>query len=106
MPSLLHRCFALPGHSTSRLVARLYSTRPVVTFQQFIQRGKVVSMYRKYMRLTKQIADKSSRRELRQWIRADFDRYRNESDPQRVNVLLAQASRQYKNMESGMLPML
>ncbi|KAJ2062465.1 LYR motif-containing protein 2 [Coemansia sp. RSA 455] len=87
-----------------------YSTRtkarPVLSLQQFIQRGQVLSMYRKYMRLTKQIPDKSSRRELREWIRGDFDRYRTESDPRRIDVLLAQASRQYKNMESGMFPML
>ncbi|KAJ2861233.1 hypothetical protein GGH94_005030 [Coemansia aciculifera] len=81
-------------------------TRPALSFQQFIQRGQVISMYRKYMRLTKQIPDKPSRRELREWIRGDFDRYRTESDPRRVDVLLAQASRQYKNMESGMFPML
>ncbi|KAJ2056592.1 hypothetical protein GGI17_006115 [Coemansia sp. S146] len=60
-------------------------TRPALSFQQFIQRGQVISMYRKYMRLTKQIPDKPSRRELREWIRGDFDRYRTESDPRRVD---------------------
>ncbi|KAJ2744767.1 hypothetical protein GGI20_002694 [Coemansia sp. BCRC 34301] len=80
-------------------------SRPAPSFQQFIQRGQVVAMYRKFMRLTKRAPDKSSRKEMREWIRVDFDRYRTESDPRRIDVLLAQASRQYKNMESGMFPM-
>lgn len=78
---------------------------PKLSFQQFMQRGKVLTMYRKYMRLTNKIPDKSSRKEMREWIRTDFDRYKNETDPQRVEVLLAQASRQFKNMESDMLSM-
>ncbi|KAI8321612.1 hypothetical protein GQ54DRAFT_297877 [Martensiomyces pterosporus] len=79
---------------------------PALSFQQFIQRGKVRAMYRKYMRLTKRIPDKQNRREMREWIRSDFDRYRHETDSRRVEVLLAQASRQYKEMESGMFTML
>ncbi|KAJ2379438.1 hypothetical protein IW150_000156 [Coemansia sp. RSA 2607] len=80
--------------------------RPALSFQQFIQRGKVVAMYRKYMRLTQRIPDKQSRKEMRQWIRGDFDRYKDQTDPKRIDVLLAQASRQYKEMESGMFSML
>ncbi|KAJ2439023.1 LYR motif-containing protein 2 [Coemansia sp. RSA 2424] len=80
-------------------------TRPALSLQQFIQRGQVIAMYRKFMRLTKRAPDKPSRREMREWIRVDFDRYRTEADPRRIDVLLAQASRQYKNMESGMFPM-
>ncbi|KAJ2455785.1 hypothetical protein EV183_000633 [Coemansia sp. RSA 2336] len=80
--------------------------KPPLSFQQFIQRGKVIGMYRKYMRLTKRIADTSARRETRQWIRSDFERYKHETDPKRIDVLLAQASRQYKEMESGIFSML
>ncbi|KAJ1966143.1 hypothetical protein GGI12_000292 [Dipsacomyces acuminosporus] len=78
---------------------------PALSFQQFIQRGKVRSIYRKYMRLTKRIPDRDSRKEMREWIRADFDRYRHETDSKRVEVLLAQAGRQYKEMESSMFSM-
>ncbi|KAJ2367847.1 hypothetical protein H4S01_001922 [Coemansia sp. RSA 2610] len=77
-----------------------------LSFQQFVQRGKVIGMYRKYMRLTARIADTAARRETRQWIQGDFDRYRGETDPRRVEVLLAQASRQYKELESGVFSML
>ncbi|KAJ1943215.1 hypothetical protein FBU59_002978 [Linderina macrospora] len=93
-------------HCTLRLATTAAAKPPPLSFQQFIQRGKVIAMYRKYMRLTKRIPDKSDRREMRQWIRGDFDRYRLESDAQRVEVLLAQATRQYKEMESGMFSML
>ncbi|KAJ1934819.1 hypothetical protein EC988_008685, partial [Linderina pennispora] len=65
---------------------------PPLSFQQFIQRGKVIAMYRKYMRLTKRIPDKNDKREMRQWIRGDFDRYRSEADTQKIEVLLAQAT--------------
>ncbi|PIA13085.1 hypothetical protein COEREDRAFT_11796 [Coemansia reversa NRRL 1564] len=76
------------------------------SFQRFIQRGKVLTMYRRFMRLTKRVPDSTTRKETRAWIRGDFERYKSESDPQRIDVLLAQASRQYKEMESGVFSML
>ncbi|KAJ2720069.1 LYR motif-containing protein 2 [Coemansia sp. Benny D115] len=90
----------------ARLISSRQAPRPQLSLQQFILRGKVLATYRKYMRLTKRIPDKPSRKEMRQWIRGDFDRYKNEADPKRIKVLLAQATRQYKEMESGMLSML
>ncbi|KAJ2712593.1 hypothetical protein H4S00_005715, partial [Coemansia sp. D1744] len=54
--------------------------KPNLSFQQFIQRGQVIGMYRKYMRLTQRIADKTTRKETREWIRGDFDRYKHETD--------------------------
>ncbi|KAJ2156934.1 hypothetical protein GGF46_004853 [Coemansia sp. RSA 552] len=84
----------------------LHSARPNLSLRQFIQRGKVIAMYRQFMRLTKRIDDNEARRETRQWIRGDFERYRNESDLQRVEVLLAQARRQYKEMEGGVFSLL
>ncbi|KAJ2212665.1 LYR motif-containing protein 2 [Coemansia sp. RSA 487] len=82
---------------------RSYTTnsKPSMSFQQFIQRGKVLTMYRKYMRLLNRIPEKSTRKEMREWIRADFDRYKGEADPQRIDILLAQASRQFKEMQSS-----
>ncbi|KAJ2496439.1 hypothetical protein GGH96_005835 [Coemansia sp. RSA 1972] len=80
--------------------------KPNLSFQQFIQRGQVISMYRKYMRLTQRIADKTARRETREWVRGDFDRYKHETDTRRIDVLLAQASRQYKELESGVFSMI
>ncbi|KAI9505932.1 hypothetical protein GGI25_001447 [Coemansia spiralis] len=77
-----------------------HAKKPTLSFEQFIQHGKVLAMYRKYMRLTKHISDKPTRKEMRQWIRADFDRYKTETDPKRIDVLLAQAGRQYKEMQS------
>ncbi|KAJ1858577.1 hypothetical protein LPJ57_007018 [Coemansia sp. RSA 486] len=78
----------------------------MMDFRQFIQRGKVISMYRKFMRLTKRIADKQTRLETRQWIKEDFHRHAGQEDPARIDVLLAQANRHYKELESGVFSML
>ncbi|KAJ2855377.1 LYR motif-containing protein 2 [Coemansia asiatica] len=75
-------------------------------FRQFIQRGKVINMYRKFMRLTKRIPDKQTRLETRQWIRDDFHRHAGQTDPARIDVILAQANRHYKELESGVFSML
>ncbi|KAI7824472.1 hypothetical protein BX661DRAFT_225721 [Kickxella alabastrina] len=92
--------------ASSSTAASNNRNRPKLSFQQFVQRGKVLEAYRKYMRLTKRITDKPSRKEMRAWIRVDFDRYKDQTDPQRIDVLLAQATRQYKEMESGMFSMI
>ncbi|KAJ1788879.1 LYR motif-containing protein 2 [Coemansia sp. RSA 2399] len=99
----MNRASAELGYDHTRLYLRTYITkaRPTLSFQQFIQRGKVLTMYRKYMRLLNRIPEKSTRKEMREWIRTDFDRYRGEVDPQRIDVLLAQANRQFKEMQSS-----
>ncbi|KAJ2548737.1 hypothetical protein EV175_004714 [Coemansia sp. RSA 1933] len=98
----MNTTFTKPWIRHMELDMRSYTTaKPTLSFQQFIQRGKVLAMYRKYMRLLNRIPEKKTRKEMREWIRTDFDRYRDESDPQRIDVLLAQANRQLKEMQSS-----
>ncbi|KAJ2763958.1 hypothetical protein IWQ57_005364, partial [Coemansia nantahalensis] len=58
-------------------------------------------MYRRFMRLAKRVPDKAARRETRDWVRSGFERHRGETDPARIDVFLAQASRQYKELDAG-----
>ncbi|KAJ2706411.1 LYR motif-containing protein 2 [Coemansia spiralis] len=95
----------LCGRTHSRGLSRA-TAAPPLSFQQFMQRGKVLTMYRRFMRLTKRVSDRAARRETRDWVRSGFERHRAETDPARIEVFLAQASRQYKELEAGVFSML
>ncbi|KAJ2760132.1 LYR motif-containing protein 2 [Coemansia sp. BCRC 34490] len=103
MNTAIITAIARRGISGLQLNTRPYTaqSKPTLSFKQFIQRGKVLAMYRKYMRLLKQIPDKKTRKEMREWIRFDFDKYRSETDSQRIEVLIGQANRQFKEMQSS-----
>ncbi len=42
------------------------------TLLQFMTRQKVLNLYRKFFRVTKNLADDSQKQELRDWVKSEF----------------------------------
>ncbi|KAM5378060.1 hypothetical protein ACJZ2D_004671 [Fusarium nematophilum] len=68
-------------------ISRGYATRPggprlkqTLSLDQFIQRARVLSLYRTILRGTKRIADPVTRAESRKYARDEFERHRNVTD--------------------------
>lgn len=70
----------------------------VLPLHTFIRRGKVLAQYRRFLRLING-ASLEARPELRQQVREQFRRYKNEADAAVVNHLLAQGQQQMKVLE-------
>ncbi|KAI8073271.1 hypothetical protein BC940DRAFT_290966, partial [Gongronella butleri] len=71
-----------------------------MTLNHFLLRGQVLSLYRKLIRCTKGL-NKSDADELRHWIRADFERYRNERDLDKIKNLITVGQHQMHTLQGS-----
>ncbi|KAJ3292641.1 hypothetical protein HK104_005136 [Borealophlyctis nickersoniae] len=85
------------GRAT-RLASRLSEKGPILSLDQFMTRSKVLQLYRDILRNAKHL-EKSDADYIRQWARADFERFRNEKDPERIKSLLNQGKAQLRTLE-------
>ncbi|CAI4219402.1 unnamed protein product [Parascedosporium putredinis] len=86
--SLLHaRSFSSRPGSSPRLKAAL-SLDHLLPLDQFIQRGRVLSLYRTILRDTRRIPDKRTRKETVGFARAEFESHKNVTDLQRQKLTL------------------
>ncbi|KAI8684735.1 LYR motif-containing protein 2 [Fusarium keratoplasticum] len=87
-------------------LSRGYATRPggsrlkpTLSLDQFIQRARVLSLYRTILRGTKRIADPATRAESRKYARDEFDRHRGVSDASQIRYLLSRGKTEWEGME-------
>lgn len=71
-----------------------------LTLDHFLLRGQVISLYRQIVRCTKGM-DKRDAKELIQWARADFERYRNEKDIENIKSLISAGKYQMHSLQSS-----
>ncbi|KAM5355447.1 hypothetical protein ACJ41O_002093 [Fusarium nematophilum] len=87
-------------------ISRGYATRPggprlkqTLSLDQFIQRARVLSLYRTILRGTKRIADPVTRAESRKYARDEFERHRNVTDVSHIRYLLSTGKTEWDGME-------
>ncbi|XP_054721483.1 LYR motif-containing protein 2-like [Uloborus diversus] len=56
------------------------SQKNLMSFSHFLLRAKYLKLYRDILRTIKKVPSLESRAELKQWVRTDFETYRNISD--------------------------
>ncbi|KAF4591981.1 LYR motif-containing protein 2 [Ophiocordyceps camponoti-floridani] len=72
---------------------------PIPTLQHFLQRARVLALYRAIMRATGRIADARTRAETRSHVRHEFERYRHVDDLSHIRYLLSTGKTQWDSME-------
>lgn len=73
-----------------------------LTLEHFLMRGRTLSLYRKYLRATRDIPNPSARWETIQFFRDDVHRFLHETDLERIKDLLMQGHRFLKQMQGQM----
>ncbi|TKY85286.1 hypothetical protein EX895_006366 [Sporisorium graminicola] len=73
-----------------------------LTLEHFLMRGRTLSLYRKYLRATRDIPNPLARWETIQFFRDDVHRFRHETDLERIKDLLIQGNRFLKQMQGQM----
>ncbi|KAJ1033986.1 hypothetical protein NDA18_000860 [Ustilago nuda] len=73
-----------------------------LTFEHFLMRSRTLSLYRKYLRATRDIPNPLARWETIQFFRDDVQRFQNETDLERIKDLLMQGHRFLKQMQGQM----
>ncbi|KAF7542991.1 hypothetical protein G7Z17_g11107 [Cylindrodendrum hubeiense] len=71
------------GYATRRAGSRF---GPAMSLDQFLQRSKVLSLYRTILRGTKRIADPTTKAESRKHARDEFERHRGVTDSVRPSA--------------------
>ncbi|KAH6561104.1 hypothetical protein BASA50_010604 [Batrachochytrium salamandrivorans] len=63
-------------------------------------RSRVLQLYRDILRTTKYVA-KIDKDYICSWARSDFERYRNESSQEKIEMLLSQGKVQLRTLENS-----
>uniref|UniRef100_A0A182NSZ1 LYR motif-containing protein 2 n=1 Tax=Anopheles dirus TaxID=7168 RepID=A0A182NSZ1_9DIPT len=68
----------------------------------FMLRQEVLKLYRTIFRTIRHVPDASSRRELRDWARADFRNNKNQTDELAIKMLLQHGNRNLKELQTSL----
>ncbi|KAI1812959.1 complex 1 LYR protein [Poronia punctata] len=70
-----------------------------LSLDHFLQRARVLALYRTILRGTRRIADPTTRAETRSFARAEIERRRNVTDLDHVRYLLSTGKTEWESME-------
>ncbi|KAI9496885.1 hypothetical protein BDB00DRAFT_869115 [Zychaea mexicana] len=73
---------------------------PEMSLAHFMIKGQVLSLYRQVLRCGKGLA-KRDKQEIRDFARADFERYRNERDLDKIRSLLSSGKQQMHSLQAS-----
>lgn len=68
---------------------------------QFMLRRRVLQLYKEFFRVTKQIPDETSRKEVQDWIRNDFKSKKNEKSEYSIKLLIQSGDRSLRQLQSN-----
>ena len=88
--------------STFARTARANLRSSQLTLEHFLMRSRTLSLYRKYLRATRDIPNPVARWETINFFRDDVQRFRHETDLERIKDLLMQGHRFLKQMHGQM----
>ncbi|KAL0967320.1 hypothetical protein UPYG_G00250740 [Umbra pygmaea] len=73
-----------------------------LTLKQFLQRQKVLGLYRNMMRTIRQVPDEGDRKYLRDWARDEFKRNKSATNQDAVRMMITQANMHLDELKSSL----
>ncbi|TQN65832.1 Subtilisin-like protease 2, partial [Colletotrichum shisoi] len=73
--------------------------KKALSLDQFLQRSRVISLYREIIRGTGRIADPNTRAESRRFVRDEFERHRDVTDLGHIRYLISTGKTEWQGME-------
>ncbi|KAI1184133.1 complex 1 protein-domain-containing protein [Nemania serpens] len=73
--------------------------KPTLSLEHFLQRARVLALYRAVLRGTRHISDAAARSEARGYARAEFERHRAVTDLGHIRYLLSTGKTEWEAME-------
>ncbi|XP_051730698.1 LYR motif-containing protein 2 [Ctenopharyngodon idella] len=73
-----------------------------LSFKQFLQRQKVLGIYRDLLRTIRKIPLESDRRYLRDWAREEFKRNKSETDQDVIRMMITQAHNHLEDLRKSL----
>nr|XP_020468565.1 LYR motif-containing protein 2 [Monopterus albus] len=81
-------------------VSRLPPT--VLSLKQFLQRQKVLEIYRNILRTIRQVPDEADRKYLRDWTRDEFKRNKDATDQDAIRMMITQANNHLVELQKSL----
>ncbi|XP_020387635.1 LYR motif-containing protein 2 [Rhincodon typus] len=70
-----------------------------LSLRQFLHRQKVLSLYRKILKVIHQIPNEGDKQYLKNWARQEFKQNKNATDEDAVRMMLTHGNLQLKELE-------
>ncbi|KAL3303597.1 complex 1 protein [Colletotrichum asianum] len=96
MPPFASLWTAIRSYSNGPAKSRLGKT---LSLDHFLQRSRVLSLYREILRGTQRIADPNTRAESRRYARDEFERHRDVTDINHIRYLISTGKTEFQGME-------
>ncbi|XP_034017597.1 LYR motif-containing protein 2 [Thalassophryne amazonica] len=73
-----------------------------LSLKQFLQRQKVLGIYRKMLRTIRQVPDEADRKYLRDWARDEFKRNKNTTNQDAIRMMITQANNHLEELRKSL----
>ncbi|MED6243408.1 LYR motif-containing protein 2 [Ataeniobius toweri] len=73
-----------------------------LSLKQFLQRQKVLAVYRNIFRTIRQVPDEADRKYLRDWAREEFKRNKNATNQDVIRMMISQASNHLEELQKSL----
>ncbi|XP_062323359.1 LYR motif-containing protein 2 [Osmerus eperlanus] len=73
-----------------------------LTLKQFLQRQKVLGLYRNMMKTIRQVPDEEDRKYLKDWARDEFKRNKNATNQDAIRMMITQANNHLEDLQKSL----
>ncbi|XP_055905544.1 LYR motif-containing protein 2 [Eupeodes corollae] len=76
--------------------------KPALSLKQFMLRQEVIKLYREIFRTIRQVPEKSTQTELREWARYDFRNNKNQTEEIAIKMLIQHGRRSLTELQNSL----
>ncbi|XP_043961649.1 LYR motif-containing protein 2 [Gambusia affinis] len=73
-----------------------------LSLKQFLQRQKVLGVYRSMLRTIRQVPGEADRKYLRDWAREEFKRNKNATNQDAIRMMITQATNHLEELQKSL----
>jgi bacillopeptidase F (M6 metalloprotease family) len=80
-------------------------SKPIKTamnLKQFLMKQQVIKLYKDFLRTIKQVPDETSRYEIKQWLRNDFQLNKSQIDEMQIKMSIQYGKRSLKELKNSL----
>ncbi|XP_028295982.1 LYR motif-containing protein 2 [Gouania willdenowi] len=81
-------------------VSRLPPT--ALSFKQFLQRQRILGLYRDMLRTIRKVPDEADRKYLRNWARDEFQKNKSATDQDAIRMMITQAKNHLEALQKSL----
>ncbi|CAN9507609.1 unnamed protein product [Ophioblennius macclurei] len=73
-----------------------------LSFKQFLQRQRVLGIYRNMLRTIRQVPEEADRKYLRDWVRDEFKRNKTATNQDAIRMMITQANNHLEELQKSL----